>query len=120
MANVIDLGYGGIESNEPTSPEDKEPKTDLETGKEDTGDDTTKIDTTENNDNKDDKGKEDNGNDLNKETKEDNKDDDDDLSSKLVEGAKIEIGDNTYTVDKDKNLVQNPMWSTVSSDNMEE
>lgn len=105
MNDELDLGYGGIESNEHTSPEDKEPKTDLGTGKEDTGDDTTKIDNKEDNDNKDDKGKEDNGNDLNKETKEDNKDDDDDLSSKLVEGAKIEIGDNTYTVDKDKNLV---------------
>lgn len=105
MNDELDLGYGGIDSNELTSPEDKEPKTNLETGKEDTGDDTTKIDNKEDNDNKDDKGKEDNGNDLNKETKEDNKDDDDDLSSKLVEGAKIEIGDNTYTVDKDKNLV---------------
>lgn len=93
MAVTSDFGYGEINSNEPTSPENEEIKTNLETGKEDSGEDTTKID--------DDNNKSDNTD----KKEEEKTEEDGDLSSQLVEGTKIEIGDNTYTVDKDKNLI---------------
>ena len=97
----IDFGYGNIESNDPTTPDVEEPKTDIETGKEDAGDDTSKIDDTSSQEDDANKGKE-----GKTEEEDDKKDDkDDDLSSKLVEGAKIEIGDSTYTVDSKGNLV---------------
>lgn len=101
----IDFGYGNIESNDPTTPDVEEPKTNIETGKEDTGDDTSKIDDTSSQEDDANKGKEGKteGEDDKKDDKKDDKDDD--LSSKLVEGAKIEIGDSTYTVDSKGNLV---------------
>ena len=101
----IDFGYGNIESNDPTTPDVEEPKTDIETGKEDAGDDTSKIDDTSSQEDDANKGKE--GKTEEEDDKKDDKKDDkdDDLSSKLVEGAKIEIGNSTYTVDSKGNLV---------------
>ncbi len=99
----IDFGFNRLSTNDPVSPEDDEKKTDLDTGKEDNKDDTTNI---ANDDaNKSTEEKIENGDD-----KKDNKEEDDnknDNSLELVTGTKIEIGNDTYTVDDKGNLVDN-------------
>ena len=101
----IDFGFNRLSTNDPVSPDDDEKKTDLDTGKEDNKDDTTNIDSNNNdNTNNTEEGKEDN-----KETNDDNKNDDNknDDSLELVSGTKIEIGNDTYTVDDKGNLIDN-------------
>ena len=99
----IDFGFNRLSTNDPVSPEDDEKKTDLNTGNEDNKDDTTNI---ANDDaNKSTEEKVENGDDK-KDNKEENDNKNDD-SLELVTGTKIEIGNDTYTVDDKGNLIDN-------------